>query len=368
MPSAPPSTLEDILATGKIAPAFAAALDPSLRSSSTYTLEEIKRIAAENLAPLQKQLAGSRPPDITETERSIPLRDDWAARVLVCHRTADQAISTPPRPLILLLHGGGHASGHPEWMIPLARELARAHGAVVVCPSYRLAPEYPFPCSILDAWEALQWCARESRKANSAILPRCADPRAGFIVGGESSGATIAASIAHLARDHNLHPPLTGQLLCAGTFIHPQNVPGGYATRYLSREQNKAAPILDAVLADLSHTAYNPDPESRLWASFDQRDPRDEGTQSVKNGHMDLAPAYFQVCGMDLARDDSLIYERVLREECAVRTRMDLYAGWGHCFWAVMPDADMTRIRMKDTIDGVGWLLGMGRKEEGGRL
>jgi hypothetical protein len=53
-------------------------------------------------------------------------------------------------------------------------------------------------------------------------------------------------------------------------------------------------------------------------------------------GHKNLPPTYFQICGMDPLRDDSFIYERTLREECAVKTRMDLYPGYrtasGHGF------------------------------------
>ncbi|GME41400.1 putative polyketide synthase [Neofusicoccum parvum] len=47
----------------------------------------------------------------------------------------------PPKPIILLLHAGGFASGSPA-MIPPAQiaHLAAARGAVVACPAYRLCP------------------------------------------------------------------------------------------------------------------------------------------------------------------------------------------------------------------------------------
>ena len=40
---------------------------------------------------------------------------------------------------------------------------------------------------------------------------------------------------------------------------------------------------------------------------------------------------------MDLFRDDGLIYERVLREECGLETRLDLYSGFQHCWWYLYP-------------------------------
>ncbi|KIW29764.1 uncharacterized protein PV07_05553 [Cladophialophora immunda] len=364
MPSPPLDAIEDILATATIDPALSTALQSSrLQPGSSYTLADIKQGAAAGLAPFQKRLADSRPPEITEAEHWIKLRDDWACRIIVCYLTSDLEATAPPRPLILLLHGGGHTIGYPEMQLGLARELVLAHSAVVVCASYRLAPEFPFPFSICDSWEVLQFCASENRKSNSAILPRCTDARVGFLVGGESAGANLAASLAHLARDHNLNPPLTGQVLVAGTYISPGRVHERYKGRYLSREQNADAPILDRALLKLLTEAFKPDPASKLCYPFDQHDPRDggggAGRGSVKHGHLGVAPAYFQVCGLDPARDDGLIYEKVLREECDVPTRLDLYRGWAHCWWAMFPDLDMSRRRMRDAVDGVGWLLGL---------
>lgn len=307
MPSVPPSTIAEILATGTIAPAFAAALAEAAPSTS-YTLAELKQLDASVLPSLQQCLTDSRPPDITEVEHSIPLRDDYRSRIIICHRTSALESTAAPAPLIVLFHGGGHCLGHPEDELLLARALAAAHSAIVICASYRLSPEFPFPFSICDAWETLEFAARESRKSNSAIFPRCTDVRTGFIVGGTSSGASLAAALAHLARDHNLHPPVTGQLLCAGTYISDESVPADYRDRYLSLAQNRNAPILDEALVRTFREAFQPDVSSKLYASLDQHDPRDGGTGSVRHGHLGVAPAYFQVCGLDMFRDDGLIY------------------------------------------------------------
>ncbi len=233
-----------------------------------------------------------------------------------------------------------------------------AHSAVVICPSYRLAPEFPLPFSICDAWEALEFAASESRKCNSAILPKCTDPRVGLLVGGESAGAGLAASLAHLARDHHIQPKITGQiLLCAGGLISSAHVPAKYRDRYLSLTQNENAPIVDKELLALFESAFKPDPTSKLWASFDQHDPRDQGTGSVRHGHLDVAPAYFQVCGMDILRDDGLIYAEILRG-LGVETRVDVYPGTPHVFWSVFSWIKATAQWKEDTKAGVGWLLG----------
>ena len=73
-------------------------------------------------------------------------------------------------------------------------------------------------------------------------------------------------------------------------------------------------------------------------------------------GHQNLPPTYFQVCGLDPLRDDSVIYERILREECGVKTRIDMYAGLPHGIWSFFPGANFSKRQLKDSLDGMAWL------------
>lgn len=61
-------------------------------------------------------------------------------------------------------------------------------------------------------------------------------------MGGNSTGASLAASISLLARDEGLSPPLTGVLLSVPTVIYPSVIPEKYRDVYLAREQNANAP------------------------------------------------------------------------------------------------------------------------------
>lgn len=363
MPTTLPSTIEEIKATSQINPEFAQAWDDlPLPPGKDYTLEALKAGSRATLPNLRKKLAASQPPDLIEKIHRFPLRDGVQLRVIVLYRSQDASPTTPPRPLIVMFHGGGHTVGSPEAMVPLARDILKAQAAVIVLASYRLAPEFPFPFSLLDSWETLEWAATESRKFKSTVLPICTDPRVGFLIGGESAGANLTAALSHIARDQALSPPITGQFLHCGTFISPERVPPNYQDRYLSWTQNEDAPVIDKDLYAIFRKAFNPDHDSRLWASFDQHHPADQGTGGVKNGHLIVPPTYFQVCGLDMARDDGLIYERVLREECQVPTRLDLYPGFPHCWWSIYPQLDMTKKRTKDAVDGIAWLLEVGMK------
>ncbi|KAI1868819.1 hypothetical protein JX265_006798 [Neoarthrinium moseri] len=183
-----PFTKEEVLATGVIDPELEAALKAKpIPPGSAYTLEQLKEINEVALPWHQERLMQSKPANITEYERQLPVGGGHTARLIVCQRSSPSKAAS--RPLVVLLHGGGH---------------------------------------------------------------------------------------------------------CVG---------------------------------------------------------------GVRHGHLNLPPAYFQICGLDIGRDDSLIYERVLREESNVSTRADLYPGFSHCWWSLFPELGMSKRREDDAVRGVAWLL-----------
>lgn len=251
------------------------------------------------------------------------------------------------------------------------RLFSRDLGAVCVNVEYRLFPEHPWPTWINDAWDALQYCASHAAELG-------ADPSKGFIVGGGSAGGNISAVLAHLARDEQLSPPLTGQYFCVPaimSFLPPSHVPAQYRAEYLSHPLVTASkdPILNVHLGPpgpfltsvtrlvlrllpfgvlgrfLKMAGLPGDVSSPLFVPFHY------GKENRR--HKDLPPAYFQVCGLDPLRDDGLIYERVLREEAGVKTKIDVYKGLGHYFWTNFPELEMSRTFVEDTVKGVKWLL-----------
>lgn len=195
------------------------------------------------------------------------------------------------------------------------RLLSRDLGAVCVNVDYRLAPEHPFPASVTDSWDAVKWCAAEAAP-DSSILP--ADSRRGFIVGGASAGGNISAVLCQLGRDEALDPPLTGQYLCVPALLWPgdQGVPEQWKAEYRSRNESHSDPVLKA-FNEKSNKALlstlKPDLESPLFSPL------------LHPNLRDLPPAFFQLGGLDPLRDEGLIYERVLREENDVSTKVDCF-------------------------------------------
>jgi epsilon-lactone hydrolase len=104
------------------------------------------------------------------------------------HRAAalDGLVATPSgwdgRSTLLYLFGGGYVLSSPDTRRTLAGHLARASGARVVVPKYRLAPEHPFPAALDDAVGAYRW-----------LIADAADP-GGMVIAGDSAGGGLAVA------------------------------------------------------------------------------------------------------------------------------------------------------------------------------
>jgi len=108
------------------------------------------------------------------------------------------------RPVVVNFHGGGWVQGSPDQSAWLASRVAAGTGAVVVSPSYRLAPEHPFPAATDDTWEALGWIVE-----NAERLGLDADRLA---VMGDSAGGNLAAVAAQRSVAQGV-PRISAQVL-----------------------------------------------------------------------------------------------------------------------------------------------------------
>ena len=66
-------------------------------------------------------------------------------------------------PGVLMIYGGGWASGDTSLIIPMAERLA-AKGFVTVTPEYRLSPEALYPAAVLDLKAAVRWMRANADK------------------------------------------------------------------------------------------------------------------------------------------------------------------------------------------------------------
>lgn len=98
----------------------------------------------------------------------------------------------PPRGVIVYYHAGGWVLGGLDECEAVAGALAGRTGCAVVCPAYRLAPEYRYPTAVEDAWAALRWAAESSTE----ITGNPAGQQQPLIAAGESAGGNLAAVVA----------------------------------------------------------------------------------------------------------------------------------------------------------------------------
>lgn len=200
-------------------------------------------------------------PQVEENEISALGRDGHEISIRVW--TAKNKSNANTRsPLIVLFFGGGYITGSPTQVANLARELVKQFNAVVAGPAYRLAPEHPFPASINDCWDSFKFIAANATSKFGA------DPSKGFVVGGISAGALAANVLAHLARDEELEPKLTGVWSSCGSARPPQAGELGqeYQDRLLSRTQKEVAadPLLSSEMQTLFLDCLKPDLNSKL--------------------------------------------------------------------------------------------------------
>lgn len=233
--------------------------------------------------------------------------------------------------------------GDSSQMSPLSRVVCAVYGATVVNTSYRLAPTYKFPVAAHDTWDTLKWLADNYKSLG-------ADPSAGFILFGASSGGNLAAVTAQKWLDEACFPPLTGISLSVPLVLEQPLVPEKYKKLWFSREQNAGAMILNGQAMTHIMQSYEPDIHSADFSPFNSKSP-----------HAGLPPVYLGVNGQDPLRDDGLLYEKVLRDH-GVKTKIDVYPGVPHGH-GMYPGLQSGTKSFFDTVKSFGWLLGDEKSE-----
>ncbi|MEZ5630153.1 MAG: alpha/beta hydrolase [Burkholderiaceae bacterium] len=207
-------------------------------------------------------------------------------------------------PVLLYLHGGGFTIGSIDSHDVHCRALALASGAAVLSLDYRLAPEHRFPTAVHDAWDALQWLAREGAARLGLDATRLA-------VGGDSAGGTLAAVSAIHARDAGLRLALQ-LLIYPGTTDHQDTD---------SHAEFAHGPVLDKQLIDWFFHHYIDSVDRSDWRFAPLRHDDVEG----------VAPAWIGLAECDPLVDEGVHYADKLRA-AGVPVALEIYRGVVHGF------------------------------------
>lgn len=223
-----------------------------------------------------------------------------------------------------------------------ARAIAHLYKATVVQLSYRLAPEYKFPFAPNDVWDTVKWVS-----GNPSALD--ADLSKGFVIGGGSAGGNLSIITAHRAAREKLSPPITGVLTSVPVCTSEETLPAKYKALWLSREQNANAPGnpgLDSKSIEGYEALYQQNFLSENFTPF---------TTPLPWSDLALPRTYVQIAGLDILRDDGLVYAKAL--ESGVEVKLDSYPGMPHGHFNIWPHLKQSIKSQEDTIWHIGWLL-----------
>jgi acetyl esterase/lipase len=223
------------------------------------------------------------------------------------------------------LHGGGYIIGKPEITEASCIEYVRELGVVVVSVDYRLAPDYPFPTSLEDAYTALKWVVAHAQEL--------AIDAARIGIGGESAGAGLAAALIQMAHDRGEIKPVFQ------TLVYP-----------MLDDKTTARQDLD----DKGHFAWNQASNRYGWKSYlgKQSGADDLPAYAVPACREDLTglpAAWIGVGSLDLFHDEDVAYAQKLRD-CGVQCELIIVPGAFHGFDLMAPGAQVVKDFKKSQI------------------
>jgi monoterpene epsilon-lactone hydrolase len=198
-----------------------------------------------------------------------------------------------PKGYLFQLHGGGFRIGRPEFESLYAEALMERCGIEVVVPQYRLAPEAPFPSGLIDALECF-----DALRAEVGDAP--------LIVGGDSAGAGLAASLGLL------RPAAIDALVLLSPWLDLCVTAASYA------ENAASDPMFSKESADIAAELY-------LQGS----DPTHPLASPLLAGLIAYPPTLISVGTGEVLRDDSFLFHDKLLA-AGVPSRLSAIDGMDH--------------------------------------
>ncbi len=230
------------------------------------------------------------------------------------------------RPAVVNFHGGGWVQGSPEQSEWLASRVAAGTGAVVISPSYRLAPEYPFPAAVDDTWEALAWIVHHADRLG-IDLDRLA-------VMGDSAGGNLAAVAAQRSVNEG------GPTLRAQVLIYP-------AVEMYDKFASELRMPDEAVLSSANMSAFA---HLYMGEAYGTTDPL---ASPLRAESFDGLPsAFILTADHDPLLDNGVRYREVL-QHAGVPVRYREYPGAVHGFMSLPGVVPVAREAADDIIDFV---------------
>lgn len=163
---------------------------------------------------------------------SEELKGEWIE--MRNHYNQTQKANEHSNRVMLYVHGGAYFFGSVDTHRYMMQRHARKLKGRVFAPNYRLAPQFPFPCGLLDCMAAYLWLLKSYESKE-------------IIIAGDSAGGGLALSMLVIMRDQGIPLPAGAILISPWvdlTHSFPSIVednPGDYIPPYGFRHKPSAA-------------------------------------------------------------------------------------------------------------------------------
>ncbi|KAJ5854276.1 hypothetical protein N7534_006819 [Penicillium rubens] len=290
----------------------------------------IRSVMQPSLAKCLEQLPYF--PDIGHEIHNIPSYDGHTISI---HRFWKKTIDiTTLGPAIVHAHGGGTILGNVNMHRGYLSQQIQQHGIQIFSVEYRLAPENPFPTPVEDCYAGLVWVNQHAHKFSI-------DPNR-IAVMGESAGGNLAASIALMARDRGLCPPVARQIL-----VYPM----------LDDRNTAPYPALKDLVTwstESSVVAWS----AYLGAEFGGDHVAPYAAPARMTSVEGLPPTYLEIGNLDIFRDEVLRF--ALRIAAAnIEVELHVYPGLPHGYDILAPASTAAQRAITDRVHAASALYSM---------
>ncbi|MGI9289141.1 MAG: alpha/beta hydrolase [Pseudomonadales bacterium] len=235
-----------------------------------------------------------------------------------------RASASRSRGALLYLHGGAFVVETPRAHAAFVCELAGRTGLLAAMPSYRLAPEAPFPAAVEDSMAAYR-----------GLLELGIDPNE-IIIAGDSAGGNLALVVIQQARNEGLPLPAAGLMISPGMELSG-SLKSHNVNTYSDPMFNQYA--LQQVITHYLHNDYE------LL--------RDERVSPLRGDFTGLPTLYFLASSIEIFRDCS-VYATRKAVAAGVDAECHIWKGVPHCFpvmfGQMLPEARIATNDMTDFI------------------
>lgn len=292
-------------------------IDPELQPPLKQLPPQLSLITRESVLEVRalvNQMLKAKPTEGVQITKRVINSDDGDIPIYVYQ---PEQISEN-KPGILWIHGGGFIMGNAE--NDFASEFSKQINATVVSVDYRLAPEYPFPAGLNDSYAALLWMVKHAKELGVDANR--------IVVGGDSAGAGMAASLVLRNRDEN-GPKIALQFLLYPMLDNLHDTPSGSIEDYPVWSRQTSLNAWEMYLNGKPGVNASP------YASA-----------ARANSVGGLPPAFIATGTVDLFRDEVIDFAQRLMA-AGVPTQLAVFPGMYHSGEAFVPNALVSQRMIK---------------------